>query len=83
MSETNLTEANLSGANIIAANLGGAQLGGAHLSGAKLTGANLDSADLRGVVNLTCERFTRARSWETPYRDQELSCGATIPKHPK
>ena len=81
--------ANLQGASLLFSNFEGANLSAANLKNASLKYANLkntvlDRADLTETVllmakNLTCMQLTKAKNWETAYRNQELSCGASIP----
>ena len=94
----NLQGAFLWGADLRGALLRGADLREAHILGAKLQGALLLHADLRGVhirpdpkkftilgMDLqlfACPQLTKAKNWETAYRDEELACGQPIPKAP-
>jgi uncharacterized protein YjbI with pentapeptide repeats len=66
-------------------NLSGANLSGAHLDGANFFKAMLDGADLAGVfLNgaqfLNCAQLVATRNWQSAFRDDELSCGASIPE---
>ncbi len=80
-----LAGADLSGADLRGANLGGANLAGARLAGAnlfktRLDGADLSAADLRGARFLHCAQLEVARNWQAACRDEELACGAAIPR---
>jgi len=86
-----LTAANLSGADLKGADLRGttlskANLTGAHLDGANLfkaffDGADLNKADLSGAQFVHCHQLQAAHNWQAAYRDDDLACGAAIPRH--
>ena len=67
-----LAGADLSGADLRNADLRGANLGGADLTNAHLEGANLFKATFNGVES--------AKNWQSAYRDEDLACGAAIPR---
>jgi uncharacterized protein YjbI with pentapeptide repeats len=80
LAHADLRDADLRGANLAGAALARARLGGANLFKALLDGADLKDADLRGVQFLDCARLAAARNWQSAYRDEDLACGAAIPK---
>ena len=43
-------------------------------------GADLSAADLRGARFLHCPQLEAARNWQAAYRDEDLACGAAIPR---
>ena len=85
-----LANANLAGADLRKADLRGANLNGAMLAGADLEGADffravLDGADLAGTNlvgarSLNCWQLEKTRNWQAAFRDDDLACGAPIPR---
>ena len=80
LSGADLKDADLRGANLSGANLAGANLAGANLFKANLDGADLNEADLGGVRFLQCPQPESAQNWLFPSRDEDLACGAAIPR---
>ncbi len=80
LSGADLRDADLRGADLRSANLVGARLEGANLFKAIINGADLNEADLRGVRFLECPQLQSARNWPSAYRDEDLACGAAIPR---
>ncbi len=85
LERANLSGADLKDADLRGANLGGANLTAAHLEGSNLfkaifNGAELKEADLRGVQFFQCPQLESAHNWQSAYRDQDLACGAAIPR---
>ena len=80
LSSADLKDADLRGANLSGANLTAAQLEGTNLFKAIFNGADLKEADLRGVQFFQCPQLESAHNWQSAYRDEELACGAVIPK---
>ena len=85
LSGFDLSRADLRGADLRGTNLSGANLSVAHLDGANFFKAVLDDADLAGAfLNgaqfLNCAQLTVTRNWQSAFRDDELSCGASIPE---
>ena len=80
LSGADLKDADLRGANLSGANLTGAHLEGANLFKAIFNGADLNEADLRGVQFLNCAQLEAAHRWKSAYRDEDLACGAAIPR---
>jgi uncharacterized protein YjbI with pentapeptide repeats len=84
LSGSDLSEANLQSADLRGTNLTGANLSGAHLEGASLFKAELDGADLAeallyGAQFLDCAHLVVTANWQSAFRDETLSCGASIP----
>ena len=80
LSGADLRGADLRGANLSGASLRGARLEGANLFTAVVEGVDLKEADLRGVRFLQCPQLQSAHNWQSAYRDQDLACGAAIPR---
>src|SRR5258706_16422554 len=80
LSRTDFRGADLRGTNLSAANLSGAHLDGANVFKAVLDGADLAGAFLNGVQFLNCAQLVVTRNWQSTFRDDELSCGASIPE---
>jgi uncharacterized protein YjbI with pentapeptide repeats len=80
LSGADLGNADLRGANLGGANLTNANLEGANLFKANFNGADLNEADLRGVLFLQCPQLESAKNWRSAYRDEDLACGAEIPR---
>ncbi len=80
LSGADLRRADLRGANLSGANLTGAHLEGSNLFKAIINGADLNEADLRGVQFLQCPQLESAHNWQSAYRDEDLACGAAIPR---
>ena len=80
LSGADLTGADLRGTVLSGANLAGAGLQGANLFKATLDGADLDDADLTGTGFLHCAQLQSARNWQSARRDEDLACGAAIPR---
>ncbi len=80
LSGADLSDADLRGANLSGANLAGAHLEGSNLFKAIIDGADLNEADLRGVQFLQCPQLESAHNWQSAYRDEDLACGAAIPR---
>jgi uncharacterized protein YjbI with pentapeptide repeats len=80
LSGADLGQADLRGADLSGANLNGANLRDANLFKALINGADLTKADLRGVQFLYCDQLEAALNWQSSYRDEDLACGATIPR---
>jgi uncharacterized protein YjbI with pentapeptide repeats len=86
----NLTGADLAGANLKGADLRGtiftearlaeACLQGANLFKAVIDGAGLEKADLRCAQFLHCAQLQMSRRWHSAFRDEDLACGAAIPR---
>ena len=72
--------ADLRGTQFCDANLAGANLSGANLFKAVLDGADLSAALLTGARFLNCAQLVSARNWASAFRDDDLACGATVPK---
>jgi uncharacterized protein YjbI with pentapeptide repeats len=80
-----LSRADLRAADVRGTNLSGANLSGAHLEGANLFKAVLDDADLAraflyGAQFLDCSQLVVTRNWQSAFRDEDLGCGAAIPR---
>ena len=80
LSRADLREADLRGTNLSGANLSGAHLEGANFFKAVLDGADLAGACLNGAQFLNCAQLIVTRNWQSAFRDDELSCGASIPE---
>ncbi len=80
LSGADLKNADLRGANLSGANLTSAHLEGANFFKAVIDGADLNEADLGGVQFLQCPQLESAHNWQTAYRDEDLACGAAIPR---
>ena len=80
LSGADLKDADLRGANLSGANLTGAHLEGANFFKAIFNGADLNEADLHGVQFLQCPQLLSAHNWQSAYRDEDLACGAAIPR---
>jgi uncharacterized protein YjbI with pentapeptide repeats len=80
LSDVDLRGADLRGTLLTKTSLAGARLEGANLFKAVLDGADLRNADLRGAQFLHCAQLQAAFHWETTFRDEDLACGASIPK---
>ena len=76
---SNLRDAELSAADLTGANMRWSTLGGANLERATLDNTDLQHADLRQVEGLSCEQLTRARNWESAFRDKGLASGQELP----
>ena len=79
-----LSRADLRGADLRGTNFCQANLSGSHLEGANLFKAVLDDADLAevfldGAQFLNCAQLVVTRNWQSAFRDETLSCGASIP----
>ena len=75
----------LRGADLRGTNLSGSNLSDAHLDGANffkvvLDGADLAGAFLNGAQFLNCAQLIVAQNWQSAFRDDALSCGASIPE---
>jgi uncharacterized protein YjbI with pentapeptide repeats len=79
LSQANLRQADLRGTNLSQANLSGAHLDGANFFKAVLDGADLTGTFLTGAQFLNCAQLIVARNWPSAFRDETLSCGASIP----
>jgi uncharacterized protein YjbI with pentapeptide repeats len=85
LAEANLAAVDLRGADLRGtvlrkANLAGARLQGANLFKTVLDGAELRDADLCGARFLHCAQLRAALHWQTTVRDEDLVCGAPIPR---
>src|ERR1700730_514693 len=80
LSRTDLRGADLRGTNLSGANLSGAHLGGANFFKAVLDDADLAGASLNGAQFLNCAQLVATRNWQSAFRDEALSCGASIPE---
>lgn len=84
LSGFDLSRADLQGADLRGTQFCGANLSAAHLEGANFFKAVLDDADLagaflHGALFLSCAQLVVARNWQSTFRDEALTCGATIP----
>jgi uncharacterized protein YjbI with pentapeptide repeats len=79
LSRADLRDADLRGVNLSGANLPCTHLEGANLFKAVLDGANLAEAFLAGAQFLNCAQLVASRNWQSAFRDETLSCGASIP----
>jgi uncharacterized protein YjbI with pentapeptide repeats len=79
LSRADLRDADLRGVNLSGANLSCTHLEGANLFKAVLDGANLAEAFLAGAQFLNCAQLVASRNWQSAFRDETLSCGASIP----
>ena len=80
LSRADLRGADLRGTNLSGANLSGAYLESANLFKAVLDGVDLAGAFLNGAQFLNCAQLVVTRNWQSAFRDDELSCGASIPE---
>lgn len=80
LARVDLSRADLRGTQFRDANLAGANLSGANLFKAVLDGADLSAALLTGAQFLNCAQLVSARNWASAFRDDDLACGATVPK---
>ena len=80
LSGADLRGADLRGTNLSRANLSGAHLDGANFFKAVLDGTNIAGAFLNGAQFLNCAQLIVARNWQSAFRDDELTCGASIPE---
>lgn len=80
LTDVDLRSADLRGTVLTKTSLAGACLQGANLFKAVLDGADLGNADLRGAQFLHCAQLQAALHWETALRDEDLACGAPIPR---
>ena len=95
LSGATLRALDLGGANLAGVDLRGADLRGTVLSKASLVeaclqgvnlfkavldGADLRDADLCGARFLHCAQLQAALHWQTTHRDEDLACGAAIPR---
>jgi uncharacterized protein YjbI with pentapeptide repeats len=79
LSRADLRNADLRGTNLSQANLSGAHLEGANLFKTVLDGADLARAFLYQVQFLNCAQLVVTRNWQSAFRDDTLTCGASIP----
>jgi uncharacterized protein YjbI with pentapeptide repeats len=79
-SRTDFRGADLRGTKFCNANLTDANLDGANFFKAVLDGADLSGTALYRVKFLNCAQLVTARNWQSALRDDELGCGAAIPK---
>ena len=79
LSRADLRGADLTGTILSQANLSSANLEGANLFKAVLDGADLAGAFLAGAQFLNCAQLVVARNWQSAFRDEALTCGASIP----
>jgi uncharacterized protein YjbI with pentapeptide repeats len=84
LSGFDLSRADLRGADLRGTTLSRANLSGAHLEGANLFKSVLDDADLAGAfLNgaqfLNCAQLVATRNWQSAFRDETLTCGASTP----
>ena len=84
LSGFDLSGADLRGADLRGTNLSGANMSGAHLDGANLFKAVLDGADLARAFLydaqfLNCAQLVVTLNWQSAFRDDALSCGASVP----
>ena len=84
LSGFDLSRADLRQADLRGTNLSQANLSRAHLDGANFFKAVLDRADLAGAFLyeaqfLNCAQLVVTRNWQLAFRDETLSCGASIP----
>jgi uncharacterized protein YjbI with pentapeptide repeats len=75
-----LTGADLRGALLSEANLAAARLRDANLFKAVLDGADLERAELCGARFVHCAQLQAARHWQSAFRDEDLACGAALPR---
>jgi uncharacterized protein YjbI with pentapeptide repeats len=80
LSRADVRGADLSGAKFCDADLSGADLEGSNFFKAVLDGADLARAFLNGAQFLSCAQLIVTRNWQSAFRDDELSCGASIPE---
>jgi uncharacterized protein YjbI with pentapeptide repeats len=80
LSRADLRAADLRGTNCSGANLAGAHLERANLFKAVLDGAELAGAFLNDAQFLNCAQLIVTRNWQLAFRDDELACGAPIPR---
>jgi len=80
LSRADVRGADLRGAKFCDADLSGADLEGSNFFKAVLDGADLAGAFLNGAQFLNCAQLIVTRNWQSAFRDDELSCGASIPK---
>jgi uncharacterized protein YjbI with pentapeptide repeats len=57
-----------------------AHLEAANFFKAVLDGADLAGAFLNGAQFVNCAQLVVTRNWQSAFRDDELSCGASIPE---
>src|SRR6516165_4781144 len=79
LSRADLRGADLRGTNLSQVNLSGANLEGENLFKAMLDGADLAGALLFGAQFLNCAQLVVTRNWQSAFRDEALTCGASIP----
>jgi len=79
LSRADLRGADLRGTKLCDADLSGAHLERANLFKAVLDGANLTGAFLSGAQFLNCAQLIATRNWQSAFRDDALSCGASLP----
>jgi len=80
LSRADVRGADLRGAKFCDADLSGADLEGSNFFKAVLDGADLARAFLNGAQFLSCAQLILTRNWQSAFRDDELSCGASIPE---
>ena len=80
LSQGDVRGADLRGTKFCDADLSGADLEGSNFFKAVLDGADLARAFLNGAQFLSCAQLILTRNWQSAFRDDELSCGASIPE---
>jgi uncharacterized protein YjbI with pentapeptide repeats len=79
LSRADLRGADLRGTKFCDADLSGADLEGANFFKAVLDGADLAGAYLTEAQFLNCAQLVVSRNWQSAFRDETLTCGASIP----
>ena len=80
LSQGDVRGADLRGTKFCDADLSGADLEGSNFFKAVLDGSDLARAFLNGAQFLSCAQLIVTRNWQSAFRDDELSCGASIPE---
>jgi hypothetical protein len=79
LSRADLRGADLRGTKFCDADLSGADLEGANFFKAVLDGADFAGAYLTEAQFLNCAQLVVSRNWQSAFRDETLTCGASIP----